>query len=265
MTNKAVVVLSGGLDSTTLMYHVASQGYEVHAISFRYGQRHVRELTAACRVVDKLYDIDSRDASGRFDMAHDDHHKIIDLELAGVAELFEGSGSALVTGEDVPEGHYAEENMKATVVPNRNMIMLSIAAAWAISIEAEGIWTGVHAGDHFIYPDCRPGFIRPANAAIVRGNAGFGKIADWNENVATNPQDFIFTPFIKKSKNDIAQMAFDLDVPIEETWSCYKGGDMHCGRCGTCVERLEALASADGVDPTPYADSSFWKGVTSHV
>jgi 7-cyano-7-deazaguanine synthase len=259
MTSKAVVVLSGGLDSSTLAHHVAAQGYEVYGISFDYGQRHRKELKSACVVMNNI-----RGTEGHYNTDHQAVHKVIALGDAGVKDLFEGSDSSLVTGEDVPDGHYAEENMRATVVPNRNMMMISIAAAWAISIDAEGVWTGVHAGDHFIYPDCRPEFIRALNAAIVRGNAGFGHVAQWNEDSAVVPQDFVFTPFIEQDKNWIAQRAFDLGVDIAATWSCYKGGDVHCGKCGTCVERQEAIASTGNEDPTEYEDSEFWKTVTSN-
>lgn len=257
MTSKAVVVLSGGLDSSTLAHFVAGQGYEVYGISFNYGQRHSRELRSACLVMNHL-----RGTEGHYNPSHQAVHATIDLRQAGVDLLFEGSGSSLVTDEDVPDGHYAEENMKKTVVPNRNMIMLSIAAAWAISLNAEGVWTGVHAGDHFIYPDCREEFLYPLNAAIVRGNAGFGPIFDYNKDSAVVPQQFVHTPFLLSSKDDIAQMAFDLNVDIANTWSCYKGGDKHCGRCGTCVERQEAIASTGNEDPTEYEDSEYWKTVT---
>lgn len=258
MTSKAVVVLSGGLDSSTLAHHVAAQGYDVYGISFDYGQRHSKELESACRVVNVVNNLP---AGARYDAKHQDLHKVINLKIAGVTELFEGSGSSLVTDTDVPDGHYAEETMKATVVPNRNMIMLSIAAAWAISLDAEGVWIGVHAGDHFIYPDCREEFIYAANAAIVRGNAGFGPIYDYNKDNAVVPQQFVHTPFLLSSKDDIAQMAFDLNVDIANTWSCYKGGDIHCGKCGTCVERQEAIASTGNNDPTAYADTTYWQTV----
>jgi len=236
---KAVVTLSGGLDSSTLAYALKQQGHEIYCISFNYGQRHVRELDFARLTADAL--------------AED--WKVVQLWKSGILDLFKESGSSLVTGNDVPEGHYAEDNMKATVVPNRNMIMTSIAIGYAISINAQIVATAVHAGDHFIYPDCRPQFFDALQEAAQLGNEGFG-----------HPSFALETPFINLSKNDIAARAVALGVPIEETWSCYKGNDIHCGRCGTCVERLEALNSdevkninPDFVDPTPYADSEFWK------
>jgi len=246
---KAVVTLSGGLDSSTLAYACQELGYEVHPISFNYGQRHVRELDFACSIADNLRPDDWSKVS------HGDFHKIVDLWKSGITDLFKDSGSSLITGNDVPEGHYAADNMKQTVVPNRNMIMTSIAIGYAVSIGADVVATAVHAGDHFIYPDCRPEFFRSMNRAAKLGNEGFVG------------EDFsIKTPFIDWSKNMIAAYAVRLGVPIAETWSCYKGGDIHCGRCGTCVERLEALNSdevkninPDFVDPTPYADTEFWK------
>jgi len=227
--SKAVVVLSGGLDSTTLLHHVIAQGWDAYPISFDYGQRHKKELQFAAY---------QAGFSGN-DL------QIVDLDFT---ELFAESGSSLVTDTDVPEGHYGEESMKQTVVPNRNMIMLSIAAGYAVSIGAEKVCTGVHAGDHFIYPDCRPAFIGATDVAINLGNEGF-----------IRPGFFIDTPFIDKDKNWIAQRAFDLNVDIARTWSCYKGGDIHCGKCGTCVERLEAIASTGNADPTPYEDDQFWR------
>jgi len=230
MTSKAVVVLSGGLDSTTLLHYEMAQGWDCIAVSFDYGQRHRRELEFAantCRVLGVSFQV---------------------VELYSVREAFlaAGSLSSLVYSEvDVPEGHYGEESMKATIVPNRNMIMLSIAAGIAVSAGASRIATGVHAGDHYIYPDCRPGFIQQTEYAIQQGNEDESLHID--------------APFMYLSKNDIAQKAFDLNVDIANTWSCYKGGFVHCGKCGTCVERLEAIASTGNPDPTPYADDQYWR------
>ena len=229
MTNKAVVVISGGLDSTTLLHHIVAQGWDCMGISFNYGQRHAKELSFAefqCNALGVEWD---------------------HVDLAGVGDLFarSGSKSSLVSDEDVPEGHYGEESMKATIVPNRNMIMLAIATGVAVSAGAEMIATGVHAGDHFIYPDCRPEFLSEMDRVIKTAN--------------DDRALFINAPFLTWSKNDIAQRAFDLNVDIGHTWSCYKGGDLHCGKCGTCVERLEAINSTGNTDPTMYADDTFWR------
>jgi 7-cyano-7-deazaguanine synthase len=254
------VIVSGGLDSTILVYDMVSRGYTPHMLSFNYGQRHKKELTFAAHTAVKL------------GLRHD----IVDL--SGITELI--SNSALTANNtrtygggyeeivqpaiEVPEGHYAEESMKATVVPNRNMIMLSIAAGVAVNNKYRCIGTGVHGGDHFIYPDCRPDFIWTAAAAIERGNDGFHAFE------LSPRQTAIFAPYLHGSKADIALRGLELSVPFEETWSCYKGGDKHCGKCGTCVERLEAIAEAENKwisqyhgafqhDLTEYEDREFWK------
>jgi 7-cyano-7-deazaguanine synthase len=228
-------------------------------LSFNYGQRHGgRELQLAIQTANKL------------GIQHDI------LSLQNLTHLLGQSGSSLVSANEVPEGHYAADNMKSTVVPNRNMIMLSIASGVAIAEGAEAVYTGVHAGDHFIYPDCRPQFLAAANAAVAIGNSGFGPIPEQMENVYCD--QYLFAPYIDKSKADIAYRALELGVPLEDTWSCYKGGEIHCGRCGTCVERLEAIDEAgqcltiargysslrDGIAPefqdkTVYADKDYWR------
>jgi 7-cyano-7-deazaguanine synthase len=236
-----VPIVSGGLDSITMLYDLMEQGHSFQRIvSFNYGQRHKKELHFASIHAD------------RFGL----QHTIIDLSQSGLVEVLNGSTSSLTNPDiDVPEGSYDEENMRATVVPNRNMMMLAIAGAIAVSDNANCIATAVHAGDHAIYPDCRPSFFYDFTMALKRGNEGFG-------NLAPTP---VLTPFIHKTKGQIAKTAIELDLPLETTWSCYKGGNMHCGRCGTCVERLEAVAWAEsvlgkrGYDDTPYADREFWK------
>lgn len=259
----SVAIFSGGLDSTTLVYDLLNANRVPHLISFNYGQRHKKELDYAKLTADML------------GLRHD----IIDL--SGITHLI--SNSALTSpdfiptetqgvfkdGIAVPEGHYAEDNMKATVVPNRNMMMISIASAVAVNNNYQGVFTGVHAGDHFVYPDCRPRFINAVNAAVVLGNAGFGPIPEQPDNVY--PSDFVRAPFSNWSKADIAYRALELQMPFESTWSCYKGGEMHCGKCGTCVERLEAIDQASvrwhnthgssygPVDRTDYDDPTYWR------
>jgi 7-cyano-7-deazaguanine synthase len=155
-------------------------------------------------------------------------------------------GSALTDDIAVPDGHYAEESMKITVVPNRNAIMLAIAYGLAVAQGADTVAAAVHGGDHFIYPDCRPAFIEAFQTM---------------ENYALDGQPPIglYVPFVMLAKADIVAIGEKLAVPFAETWSCYKGGTMHCGRCGTCVERLEAFQLALVPDPTDYADATFWK------
>lgn len=245
----AVAIFSGGLDSTTMLYHMIANGWTIKsAVTFYYGQKHKKEIEYAMRTCSKL----------------GIRHHIIDLDASGMTSAFnEGdtTRSLLSDSEDaIPEGHYSEQSMKATVVPNRNMIMISIAGGIAVAENAQCVAVGVHQGDHFIYPDCREPFIFAAAKALVLGNEGFGDMRG------------IIAPFLDGDKTRIAIEALRLNVPIHESWSCYKGDDIHCGRCGTCVERLEALHDAckwislehpDGEtfsnpDQTEYADSTFW-------
>lgn len=225
---KVVSILSGGLDSTVALYQARDLGHTItSAVSFNYGQNHKKELEYAARTCAEL----------------GIKHHIIDLHAAGVTEAIK-SGSSLLQGADaVPEGHYAEESMKSTVVPNRNMMMISIAGAIAVAEHANTVLIGVHAGDHFIYPDCRPDFIHSAEAALFFGNEGFGSFVQ--------EMPTVWAPFIGNTKTDIGNLAYEMNVPITDTWSCYKGGDKHCGKCGTCVERKEALGEND---PTEYED-----------
>lgn len=213
-----VLIYSGGLDSTVLLYHLRAAGHGVRSLSIDYGQRHRRELAAAADICRGL----------RVE------HRIVDL--SGIRPLL--AGSALTDDVDVPDGHYTEARMKLTVVPNRNMIMLSVAIGWAISVQANAVAYAAHAGDHTIYPDCRPEFIGAMRRAA--------SLCDWH------PADML-TPFVDWTKSDIVRRGRDLDVPFERTWSCYRGLQHHCGTCGTCVERREAFARAGVPDPTRYA------------
>jgi 7-cyano-7-deazaguanine synthase len=225
-------IVSGGLDSVTMTYQLVQQGHRPHLLSFNYGQRHAKELNCALWTAERL----------------NLNWTLVDLTT--VTELI--GTSALTFGHSVPEGHYAEDNMALTVVPNRNMMMLSIAAAACVSNRGSYIATGVHAGDHAQYPDCRLRFIEATQEAIFLGNEGF-----------VHPKFEIKTPFIDWSKAEIAHEAFRLGVPLDKTWSCYKGTLQHCGRCGTCVERLEAIAdvteAGEDWDQTPYLDKEYWK------
>lgn len=216
-----IVVLSGGMDSTVALATAARTSGDVEALSFHYGQRHERELEAA-RNIARHYGV---------------RHRIVDIE--GLL-----SGSALLGHGDVPEGHYADDTMAATVVPGRNLLFASAAIAQARPGDA--LWFGVHAGDHPIYPDCRPEFWHRLTA------------------LAADAYDVdIRTPFIESPKSYIAQQGARLGAPLDLSWSCYQGKDVHCGRCGTCVERAEAFALAKVADPTEYADPHYWKAVTA--
>lgn len=225
--SQIIAIVSGGMDSVVLAHHLAEEGNELHLVSVDYGQRHRKELEFAAKTAERL----------------DSPHSIVDL--SSITKLI--ASSSLTGAIDVPDGHYAEESMKATVVPNRNMMMLSVASAIAISEGADYVATGVHGGDHFIYPDCRPEFISAASAAVLIGMTGMSGFRG------------ILAPFVHHDKAWIAKRGAILEVPWNETWSCYKGGDRHCGRCGTCVERAEAFWLAEVDDPTDYEDPEFWR------
>lgn len=222
---KTLVICSGGLDSVSLAHKVAAEHELAGLLSFDYGQRHRKELgfAAAC--------------AARLEVPH----RIIDIREIGRSL----SGSALTDDVDVPDGHYAEDTMKVTVVPNRNAIMLAIAFGVAAAQKANAVATAVHGGDHFIYPDCRPGFI---NAFQTMQNHALDGYADLR----------LYAPYVNISKADIVADGARRNTPFAQTWSCYKGEERHCGRCGTCVERREAFDLAGIADPTDYEDSDFW-------
>jgi 7-cyano-7-deazaguanine synthase len=244
---KMVVVCSGGLDSVTLLYKTFKEHEVTSIVSFKYGQKHSKEVDFAALHAHML----------------NLKHHIIDLSQSGLTEAIASPDNALIGDSDVPEGHYAQDNMKQTVVPNRNMIMLSMALAIAVTEGAQAVATGVHAGDHFIYPDCRPSFILSAALAGYLGNEGLSDL--WR-----SP---IWAPFIHSTKAELAFEAIKLGIDFSQTWSCYKGGDIHCGKCGTCVERLEAIHVAQTMaelsdktyfniqDYTEYEDSTYWTSI----
>lgn len=215
---KTVVLLSGGMDSVTALYWARAEHEVVGAVSFDYGAKHNhREIPLAAW------------HCAQSGVKHD----IIDLDF--VNRLF--ASDLLKSGGDVPEGHYADETMKKTVVPFRNGIMLAIACGLAESREAEALVIAAHSGDHAIYPDCREPFMQGMAAAMREGT--YAKIE-------------LLRPFIHLDKAGIAKLGALLGVDYGKTWSCYKGGDLHCGKCGTCVERIEAFQLAELADPTVY-------------
>lgn len=221
---KAVAIVSGGLDSTVLAYlmRASRDADELHLLSFNYGQRHKRELEYAAATSTRLKCEWTK----------------IDLEKAGLTTLLKGSALTDAAVE-VPEGHYAADSMRATIVPNRNSIMLAIAYAAAVADGAEEVGIAVHSGDHAVYPDCRPEFISAFQQAERQANL-------WSTPIT------LVAPFLFWSKARIVRAGADLNVPFRETWSCYKGGEVHCGACGTCVERREAFKLAGVQDPTAY-------------
>jgi 7-cyano-7-deazaguanine synthase len=215
-------VASGGLDSSVLVHHLRDDGWRLRIVSFDYGQRHAVELEHARRLAASI----------------DARHDVVDLRAVGALL----SGSALTDpGVEVPDGHYTDESMRATVVANRNAIFTMIATGVAVADGAHAVALGIHAGDHTVYPDCRPAFVAAAEHLARVANEGFV------------PHDFtVLAPFLGWSKADIVRRGAELGVPFDETWSCYKGGLTHCGTCGTCVERREAFERAGVADPTAY-------------
>jgi len=219
---KATLIVSGGMDSSTLAYYYDDLGYDLHLVGFNYGQRHKKELEAVEKIARNL----------------NATHELIDLSV-----IKQSIATSALTNDDidVPEGHYTAENMAQTVVPNRNAIMLSIATGIAVANGSEVVATGVHAGDHAIYPDCREEFIESISESFQLGTEGH-----------SDERFRVEAPFVRMMKDEIAEVGYQLNVPYEITWSCYKGGDLHCGRCGTCVERVEAFILAMVPDPTEY-------------
>lgn len=217
MPKTIIVIYSGGMDSFTLLHRALAEDHRVHALSFDYGQRHVRELEAAASVCSEL----------------GVPHKVLDIRSLQAVM----AGSALTGGVAVPEGHYEEESMKSTVVPNRNMILLSLATGYAVTVEADAVWFGAHGGDHAIYPDCRPEFVEKMDAVC--------RVANY-EPVAVE------APYIRASKADILADGLAMELDYSQTWTCYNGRQKACGVCGSCVERLEAFATHGVTDPLPY-------------
>ena len=218
MKTKVVVLISGGMDSVAALYEAHQPYAVVGAVSFDYGSKHNhKEIPFAAWHCQKL----------------GIPHRTI--RLGFVDELFKSD--LLQSGGTIPDGHYQELTMKQTVVPFRNGIMLSIAGGYAESIEANGLVIAAHSGDHAIYPDCREDFMKSMADAIRLG---------------TYAAVEILRPFIHNTKAEIARRGHELGVDFAQTWSCYKGGDIHCGTCGTCVERREAFMLAELPDPTIY-------------
>ena len=217
---KVVVLCSGGMDSVTALYWAEREHDIVAVVSFNYGAKHNdREIPFAA------------EHTARFGRRHEV------IGLAFINQLF--ASDLLKSGGEIPEGHYEAANMKQTVVPFRNAIMLSIACGLAESIGAQGLVIAAHGGDHAIYPDCREDFMRAMGDAMRLG---------------TYARVQLLRPFIRQDKAGIAAEGARLGVNFARTWSCYKGGTVHCGKCGTCVERREAFARAGLADPTVYAN-----------
>ncbi len=216
---KVIVLVSGGMDSVTALYDAHKKHEVSAALSFHYGSKHnERELPFSA-----LH-------AARLGVRH------LSIRLDFIAEHFQSS--LLQSGGAIPKGHYEEATMKQTVVPFRNGIMLAIGAGIAESQGAEGLVIAAHAGDHAVYPDCREGFMQSMARAVRLG---------------TYEAIELLRPFITMSKTEITTLGCSLGIEYAETWSCYEGGELHCGGCGTCVERREAFMLAGIPDPTHYA------------
>lgn len=218
MNKKVVVIYSGGMDSYTVLHKAIQQGLTPYALTFDYGQRHIKEIDVAKEVCQEL----------------GVNHKIIDI--SAINQLIGGS-SLTDSSIDVALGHYQEESMKSTVVPNRNMILLSLAIGYAVSIGAEQVYYGAHSGDHAIYPDCRPEFVEKMNDVAA---------------IANYEKTEIFSPYLNSNKIGILKDGLAMGLDYSKTWTCYNGREKACGQCGSCVERLEAFAKNGITDPIQY-------------
>ncbi|GGB82010.1 7-cyano-7-deazaguanine synthase [Marinobacterium zhoushanense] len=218
MKEKVVVIYSGGMDSFTVLHRAVREGYDVYALSFNYGQRHSKELEYAKSVCEEL----------------GVPHQVTDI--TAVNGLLQGS-SLTSSNIEVAEGHYAAENMKSTVVPNRNMILLSLAVGYAVSLGAGKVFYGAHSGDHTIYPDCRPEFVHAMNS--VTQIANFEPVE-------------IVSPFLDDDKTGILKYGLAIGLDYAKSWTCYNGREKACGKCGSCRERLEAFEVNGCVDPLIY-------------
>lgn len=212
-----VVIYSGGMDSYTVLHKAINDGYDVYPVTFDYGQRHIKEIEFASLVCDEL----------RL------HHKVVDI--SSINQLLQGS--SLTSDIEIPEGHYEDTSMKSTVVPNRNMILISLAVGYAVSIGADKIYYGAHSGDHAIYPDCRPEFVHKMNEV--------SQIANYE------PVEVV-SPYLDKNKNDILADGIKMGIDYGKAWTCYNGREKACGKCGSCVERLESFAYNQIEDPLSY-------------
>lgn len=215
--NKVVVIYSGGMDSFTVLNRAIKDGFDVYAVSFHYGQRHHRELEAARQVCEQLQI----------------PHKVVDIRAINTLL----AGSSLTDDIDIPEGQYANSNMTSTVVPNRNMILLSLAIGYAVSIGAQKVYYGAHSGDHEIYPDCRPEFVEAMNHV---------------SQIANYEAVDIHSPYLHQSKADILADGISMGLDYSRTWTCYNGRQKACGKCSACQERLAAFASQGISDPLEY-------------
>ena len=225
---KAVIIFSGGLDSTTLLHYIMGQDYEIYGLSFDYHQRHLKELTYARYWGEKMCE----------------EHKIIKLDIEDVISHSALSDKSM----KLPEGHYTHENQRITVVPNRNMVMLSIAIAYAENLGISEVFYAAHFSDREIYPDCRKEYITALSLASQLGTYN---------NVEVK------APFVDMTKAEVVKMGLDLMVDFSKTWSCYKGEERPCCRCATDLERAEAFILNGTKDPLLTDEE--WKKATANL
>ena len=219
---KAIAVVSGGIDSSTLLYDLVNQKFETHAVTFLYGQKHSREIEASKAITSNL----------------GVEHRIIDI--SAVETILDSSSliNIRVSIPEVPETAEHYDTLKSTIVTNRNSIFLSLATAYAINIGANHVFYGAHFSDRGVYPDCRREFVDAFSHA---------------ERLATDNFELrVEAPFVNSKKSDIVRLGSKLVVPFEITWSCYQGGKVHCGTCSSCRERKHAFVEAKIEDPTEY-------------
>lgn len=216
---KVVVIYSGGMDSFTVLHRAIKAGHEVLAVSFNYGQRHSKELDYARRVCAEAGVV----------------HDVVDI--TAMQSLMSNSSLMANSDDDIPEGHYAADNMKSTVVPNRNMILISLAIGYAVNEGASEVWYGAHSGDHTIYPDCRPEFVEAMQDVSLLANFDPVKVV---------------APYLYDDKIVILKDGLAMGLDYAKTWTCYNGREKACGKCGSCVERLEAFTLNNARDPLEY-------------
>ncbi len=224
MANKAVIMVSGGIDSTTLCYKAVREGYDARPITFVYGQRHKKEVEFSVLLC------------GRLGLRH------MVADISGISALF-GPSALTDKNIEIPKVGASEKNyetLSVTVVPNRNAVFLSLAVAYSQSIGCDKVFYGAHHSDRGVYPDCRPEFVSAFEAAE--------RIAVANSSLS------IEAPFVDMDKSQVVSLGADLGVFFEETWSCYEGLHIHCGSCSSCRERKRAFSGAGIEDPTEYED-----------
>jgi len=224
---RVVMSVSGGADSSTMLAYLLSEGFEVHCVWFDYGStQNPYEMKAIQAITD--------------------HYKV-PLSIISIKDAMSDFKSALTRKQDIPEGYYNKDNMSATVVPARNIVFISLAAGFAWSIDYNYVALAIHSGDHFVYPDTRPEFYNAMKEAIFEG---------------TDKRITLLAPFLYYDKRDIIRKGLELNVPYELTRTCYKDQPVACGRCGACVERLEAFWLNGAEDPIEYEDREYWKTVS---